>query len=328
MLRVIIVGLGKQATKDHIPAILRRVDVEIVAVVDRDIRKAKEVGNSLGTRYFTDVKDGVDITHPDFAIVCVPHSSYFEILQVLSTNQIPTLKEKPLALSVDEANMITDLYRLNNTYLQVCVQRRFSKLYSTTKHLMSKVGSIYSVYIEYAMNLSAQDMASGWRADKSISGGGATIDMGYHVVDLITYLFGVPHRLYAQLNYNSVGPGYTIDDTMKALMTFGEQINANIVITKVFNQKTEKVRIFGNEGSISLDGRRVVLFDNDNNEIESYDADSKEDEIDRQLAFFIRNHGRQGKMNRLLKDQMNNTIIIDAIYESHEKKTVIVPRGW
>jgi len=50
--------------------------------------------------------------------------------------------------------------------------------------------------------------------------------MGYHIIDLLTYIFGLPDELYAQLNYNSVGKGYTIDDTMKALMTFDNHINA------------------------------------------------------------------------------------------------------
>lgn len=324
ILKVIIIGLGKQATKDHIPAVLRRNDVEITAVVDIDADRSKIVGDDLGADYFTDVEEAIKATKPDLAIVCVPHSSYLEILKILAQNKIATLKEKPLAMNTAEAKSIIDLYALSNTYLQVCVQRRFSKLYDTTRRLINEIGTVYSVYVEYALNLTAQEMASGWRSNRHSSGGGATIDMGYHVIDLLTYLFGTPDRLYAQLNFNSIGSEYTIDDTAKVLMMFNQTINANITITKVFNQKSERVRIFGDKGSVSLDGRKVALFDSHKNELESYTFNLKDDEIDRQLDFFVANCSNE-RNGKLLVDQLKNTIIVDAIYRSHEEKTVVIP---
>jgi len=326
-LRIVVIGLGKQMTKDHIPAVLRRDDVEIVAVVDKNEAMAALIGQNLNLPYFTETADAISKTHPDLALVCVPHNAYFEILEILAKNRIATLKEKPLAMSNEEAQRITDLYQSNETYLQICVQRRFSKLYETTKRLIQDVGTIYSVYVEYALNLNAEDMKSGWRADKSISGGGAVIDMGYHIVDLLTYIFGAPDKLYAQLNYNSVGEGYTIEDSMNTLMTFNEQINANIVVTKVANHKTEKIRILGDKGSIYIDNRTVTLFDENREDVEMYTYDSKDDEMDQQLDFFIDSYKSKPtittKNNKLLADQILNMEIIDAIYESAKDQKVI-----
>ena len=62
ILKVIIIGLGKQATKDHIPAVLRRNDVEITAVVDIDADRSKIVGDDLGADYFTDVEEAIKAT--------------------------------------------------------------------------------------------------------------------------------------------------------------------------------------------------------------------------------------------------------------------------
>ena len=326
-LKIVVIGLGKQMTKDHVPAVLRRNDLEIIAVVDKNKELSKSVGKELNVRYFTEVSCAVSDTKPDLAIVCVPHNAYFDILEVLAKNHIATLKEKPLAITHREATEIIGLYQSNNTYLQICVQRRFSKLYETTKKLVQEIGSVYSMYIEYTLSLNAEDMKTGWRADRKISGGGATIDMGYHIIDLLTYIFGLPDKLYAQLNYNSVGKGYTIDDTMKALMTFNNHINANIVVTKVFNQKNEKIRIFGDKGSVYVDGRSVTLFDSEKNEIESYSYNSKDYEMDQQLEFFVNNYNDKKltyiKNNKLLSDQEKDMIIIDAIYKSGEEERVI-----
>lgn len=326
-LKIVVIGLGRQMTKDHIPAVLRRNDVEIVAVVDNNQELAKLIGEELSVPYFTKTADALSKTQPELALVSVPHNAYFEILEILAKNHVATLKEKPLAMSSEEAKRVIDLYRSNKTYLQICVQRRFSKLYETTKRLIQDIGCIYSVYVEYALNLNAEDMKSGWRADKNISGGGAVIDMGYHIVDLLTYIFGAPDKIYAQLNYNSVGEGYTIEDSMNALMTFDEQINANIVVTKVFNHKSEKIRILGDKGSIYIDNRTVTLFDENKEDVETYTYDSKDDELDQQLDFFVNSYKSElmiaAKNNKLLADQELNMVIVDAIYDSAKYEKVV-----
>lgn len=287
-LKVLVVGLGSQTRKDHIPALMRRKDVEIIGFVDTNQTLLEEYNSLIGVSIFTSLDNAIQVTSPDLAVVSVPHFEYWGILKTLAEHQVATLKEKPLAVTYQEALEITNMYQENDTYLQVCVQRRFSKLYETTKQLLEPIGRVYSVYVEYTMKLSAENMASGWRADKKISGGGAALDMGYHSIDLLTYIFGTPDKVYAQLNYHSLDSNYTIDDTMKAMMTYRKgQINANLVVTKIFNQKNEKVRIFGSNGSIYVDERKVTLYDKDGVEMESHSFNFKTEEVDQQLSYFV-----------------------------------------
>ena len=328
ILEVIIIGLGNQTRKDHIPAILRRSDLKIVAIVDKDKKLLKIYGKELNAECFSSTKDALNAVSPDLAIVALPHNEYYDVLEILAKKRVATLKEKPLAMTHIEAKKIINLYQSHGVYLQICVQRRFSKLYDTTKKLLSEIGRVYSMYVEYTLSLTAEDMASGWRADKKNSGGGATLDMGYHTIDLLTYILGVPDKIYAQLSYNSLSSNYTIEDTMKAMMTYKNgQISANIIVTKIFNQKNEKIRIFGDKGSLYVDGRTVTLFDNKKNEIESYTYNSKDQEIDKQLDFFINNYSDKKMINiinnKLLSDQEKDMLIIDAIYKSSEEEKVI-----
>lgn len=325
--KIIIVGLGNQTQKDHIPAILRRKDLKIVALVDKNIDLLDEYGKSISADTFNDVAAAINATKPDLALVSVPHNEYFSILEILAQNNIATLKEKPLAMTYEEAIKIIRLYKSCDTNLQICVQRRFSKLYETTKQLLEFIGKIYAVDVEYTLNLTVQDMITGWRSDKAISGGGAALDMGYHSVDLLTYIFGVPDKIYAQLSYNSLSRDYSIEDTMKAMMTYKDgQINANIMVTKIFNKKSEKVTIFGSNGSVHVDGRTVTLFDKDANEIESHSFNSKQQEVDLQLDHFIESAIHKVHFNiqdQNLVDQLSNMRTIDAIYKSHNNGRAI-----
>lgn len=326
-LKVMIIGLGIQARKDHIPAILRRSELKIVALVDSNEQILSECNENIGAKAFQDVRTAVEETSPDIALVSVPHNQYFGILEILAEHKIPTLKEKPFAVTYEEASEIINLYKASDTYLQICVQRRFSKLYETTKKLLESIGNIYSVSVEYNLNLSAADMASGWRANRLVSGGGAALDMGYHSVDLLTYIFGVPDKVYAQLSYNSIGHGYSIEDTMKAMMTYSDgKINANVTVTKIANQKGETVRIYGSEGTVLVDGRTVRLYDKDSNEVESHSFSSKQQEVDAQLERFVSaclDGERLDTKNQDFIDQLSNMRTIDAIYKSHSNNKVV-----
>lgn len=326
-LNVMIIGLGNQTRKDHIPAILRRDDLEIIALVDQDETILKEYGESLGVEVFQDVRTALVAATPDIALVSVPHNQYYAILELLAANKIATLKEKPLAMNYDEASQLVKLFDASDTYLQICVQRRFSKLYESTKALVGEIGDIYSVSVEYALDLNASDMASGWRADARLSGGGAALDMGYHSIDLLTYLFGKPDKVYAQLSYNSIGTGYSIEDTMKAMMMYrGGKINANVHVTKVADKRSETVKISGSKGCILVDGRTVSLYDQNGNVIESHAFNSKQQEVDSQLDYFTTKSAQDGRFDiedQNFIDQLNNMHIIDAIYTSHANNTVV-----
>lgn len=326
-LKVIVIGLGGQTKKDHIPAILRADNVKIVAIVDKSEDILKEYAASLGVQAFQDVATALDTVSPDVALVSVPHNEYFAIMELLAANKIATLKEKPLAMTYAEASELVQLYEASDTYLQVCVQRRFSKLYETTKAFTESIGDVYSVSAEYALDLNAEDMASGWRADKRLSGGGAALDMGYHSIDLLTYLFGKPDKVYAQLSYNSIGSGYSIEDTMKAMLTYsGGKINVNLHVTKVAQARSETVKIAGSLGYILVDGRTVSLYDQNGTIIESHAYHSKQEEVDSQLSYFLAKSLQDFQFDiedQNFIDQLNNMHIIDAIYASHDTNTII-----
>lgn len=329
MKNIIIIGLGKQMVKDHLPAILKRDDIKIVALVEPDKSKLAEYSKELDVKGYPQLDKALSENDVDLAIISVPHVEYFPLLELLAKEHIPTLKEKPIAMTYKEAKEITSLYQSHKTYLQICVQRRFSSLYETARSLINKIGNVYSLYAEYTLNLKALGPETlGWRADKSISGGGAALDLGYHTVDLLTYLFGVPDHMYARLNFNSLPGEYTIDDSLKAMMTYRNGgINANILTTKIFGQKGERIRIFGVRGFVYIDNRQVTLLDRDLNVIESHAFNTKDHEVENQLDYFIKNSDNPNMLsleeNHMLQDQLTDMRIIDAIYKSHDTGKVI-----
>ena len=326
MKRIALIGLGKQTTKDHLPAIYNSPDYKIVGVFDLDPKRTQEISSEFHLPQFTSLDDLV-AENLDCALVSVPHSSYLPVLETLSKNGIHTLKEKPIAMNLAEASRIVEMYSVNDTILQVCVQRRFSKLYNTTKDLLGKIDDVYSLYAESTLNLESLDRSVlGWRADKSISGGGAALDLGYHIIDLINHLFGLPDRVYAQLNFNSLDGEYDIDDSAKIMFQIGK-INANATITKIFHKKCERIRVFGKKGFIWIDDRTVSLVDRKCQIIETHTFRPKDIEISEQIKNFSHNidfgPSVYWRGDKIIRDQIANMKIIDAIYLSHLRKSAI-----
>lgn len=313
--------------KDHVPVVLNTPDCEIVSVVEPDPKSLQHAAETIGCPVFASLEDALSYIKPDIAIVSVPHNQYWPILEILATNHIATLKEKPLSMNEEEGSQIVDLFARNNTYLQICVQRRFSDLYKISKELVERLGEVYSIYAEYNLDLLSLDKkALRWRSDKSIAGGGATLDLGYHTIDLLTYLLGMPDKVYAQLNYNSLPGDYTIDDSMKAMCTYRRgKINANLVVTLIYRSRGEVVKVFGREGYVSVENRGVSLHDRHHNLIETHSFSSKEHEVKNQFNYFLKKVDKRVSLGEqdILQDQLKNMRIIDAIYKSDSNNEIV-----
>ncbi|MGH8933230.1 MAG: Gfo/Idh/MocA family protein [Egibacteraceae bacterium] len=77
----------------------------------------------------------------------------------------------------------------------VTLQRRFNPIYTTFCQLYDQIGRPFVLDAEYTVY--TDDPASGWRGDVSLAGGGCIIDMGYHMIDMLLWYFGLPDRVLA-----------------------------------------------------------------------------------------------------------------------------------
>ncbi len=74
-----------------------------------------------------------------------------------------------------------------------------SPLYSTFLQLIDKIRK--SFYIEAKYTFYTDKPHEGWRGKKELTGGGRLIDMGYHMVDLLMWYFGLPDKIFVERSY-------------------------------------------------------------------------------------------------------------------------------
>lgn len=328
MKRFALIGLGKQNTKDHLLALKACSNTKIVAVCDKDNQVSKKWGDELNVPHYSSAAELVKNEKLDAAIVAVPHSHYFRIIQILAENKINIFKEKPLAISLDEALQIHDIVVRNNINLTIAVQRKFSKIYQTYKEYEKHIGDIFSVHGHYTLDIERLD--EGWRASKKLSGGGAVIDMGYHLIDLLIWYFGVPNNISADLGYNNKPEqDYDVEDTAKIQFSYdtpsGRKILGSLLLSRIYPEKEEALTIYGTRGSITIFNDRITHFSPKKEILGSTYLKKNGEDTVMQMQKFV-NSLRRSNQPGNLAEHLADMVFIDAIYRSSEAGTTEHPR--
>ncbi|CAD5959475.1 putative Inositol 2-dehydrogenase [Streptomyces sp. KY75] len=188
--RAAIIGLGRQATEDHLPGLLGSSRAELVAVCDNNPDTLHERADTLGVPGFTRASDLLVETAPDFVIVAVPHHVGRAVIEECAAAGVHVLKEKPFATSVDEARELAGICHDGRVELMVTLQRRFNPIYTSVAGMLDQIGTAFLVGGHYSFH--TPDPGAGWRGDLEQAGGGCIIDMGYHLIDLLLWYFGLP----------------------------------------------------------------------------------------------------------------------------------------
>lgn len=266
-LRAGIVGLGRQARDDHLPALLASDMVDLVAVCDTDVQRVAEVRGEFEVAGHHDVTAMLASEDLDFVVVAVPHQSGREVITAAAEHRVHVLKEKPFATSLTEARELAVTCARSGVELMVTLQRRFNPIYSTFHQLYDQIGQPFLIDAAYTMSV---DPAAGWRGQRCLAGGGCIIDMGYHVIDMLLWYFGLPDRVLAQYSATARPElDYDAEDTAHILFGFDSGLVGTVLLSRCIPPKTERIRVVGTRGAIVLERGRIQRLRSDGELVES-----------------------------------------------------------
>lgn len=197
-IRCILFGLGNQA-HEHLNASLDHPDIEIIAGIDSDIEQWYKIQSDYPTAQLQLFETLPNLLASDIAfdafILALPHHAYeFIWADILRCNK-PILKEKPLGRNYQEARAFMQQASIAKCGLMTAIQRRThpSYLYLTqylNDHKLIPNEVHTHLHLGKGRANQAESFNLGWRGDRVISGGGALLDAGYHMIDLLMYLIG------------------------------------------------------------------------------------------------------------------------------------------
>jgi predicted dehydrogenase len=267
-LRAGVVGLGHQALEDHVPGLAGCDGADLVAVCDADPDLVGVQQEALGVPGYTDVERMLAAEGLDFVVVTVPHHAGRAVVEAAAGHGVHVLKEKPFATSLAEAQALSALCEAAGIQLMVTLQRRFNPIYTSFLQLADRIGAPFVVDAAYTLHV--PDPSDGWRGEVATAGGGCVIDMGYHLVDMLIWYFGLPDRVYADLS-TTARPDRRYDAEDTALIQFGYDggLYGSLLLSRFIGPKTERIRVVGSRGIVDLERGRLRRLDNAGEVVES-----------------------------------------------------------
>jgi predicted dehydrogenase len=109
MIRVAIVGCGKIADQ-HVQAIARIPGCQIVALCDRELRMAKQLGERCGVAHcFSEPAEMLAAIFPDVVHITAPPQAHFSLAKLCLESGSHVYLEKPFTVTIMEADSLIQL---------------------------------------------------------------------------------------------------------------------------------------------------------------------------------------------------------------------------
>ncbi|RCS60087.1 Gfo/Idh/MocA family protein [Microbacterium sp. JB110] len=198
-LRFGVIGVGIIG-RQHVARLLSDDSpADLIAIADVSEDAARAVAAEHGT--VAETVDGLfardDI---DAVVIAIPSGLHAETAVAALDAGKHVLLEKPIDVTVDAADRIIDAERRSGKVLTVVSQRRFAPENQFLREAIQQgdLGKITSANIEIALWRTQEYYDSGaWRGTWKLDGGGALMNQGVHMVDLILWLLGDVEEVHA-----------------------------------------------------------------------------------------------------------------------------------
>jgi UDP-N-acetyl-2-amino-2-deoxyglucuronate dehydrogenase len=321
-LRFAVIGAGGMGS-GHVSTLQAHPRGELVVACDVD-EAALEPLSAAGTRTTTDWKLALDPQEVDAAIITLPHHLYPEVVNTALARGIHVLKEKPFARDLDDARAMLRAAEKSSAVLMVAGQGRYSAGYQRAKAIADSgvLGNVFLArgVITYRWGGAITDNWR-WRGTRALSGGTAIIDSGWHILDVMVWLRGMPETVYCTTGQGNALPGdYDVDDRAVLSLEYADGGIASVICCFICLPSARQVFLHGTEASLEVTDSAVHLHRGDQENAEVTRFQGEGDLLRPQLDHFLALVDAGGDPAAGAREAYDVQRIIDAAYRSAASK--------
>lgn len=240
-IRTAVIGVGYLG-KFHAAKYATLPNSELIAVVDSNIEIATNIANQYQIKALPNYRELIN--QVDAVSIAVPTQHHYEIAKFFLENHIHVLLEKPITVTVDEAENLINLAKKNQCVLQVGHLERFNAAIVTliNENILQKPYFIESNRIA-PFKLRGVDV-------------NVILDLMIHDIDIIQSLVNSPIK-------NIVASGSPVlskeIDIANARIQFENGCVANVTASRVSMKSERKMRIFQQDSYVAVDFQNTTL---------------------------------------------------------------------
>lgn len=331
-----IIGTGAIAVH-HAKSIQQLDDCHLVAVLSSSTERAAKAA----TNFSVPAYDNLDefLKEEDIDVVCICTASGEHLGPTLAAAKAGkhVLTEKPLEIDLERADLMISACRSYGVKLGCIFQNRFKPDYLKVKEAVQKeslgkliMGNAYIKWYRHEDYYSSSD----WKGTLRGDGGAALINQGIHTIDLLLDIMPGVESVYGQVR--TAVHKIEGEDIAASVLNFQNGAIGSIEGgTSLFPGYPERLEIFGEKGSIILEGGKIIHWNISNGEklekdLQEHDLTGASDPMSIDFKF----HMLQLKdMIDAIKEDREPTVngesarksleLILAIYKSSKENKVI-----
>lgn len=264
-----LIGCGRIA-RNHIQAALNN-KLEIVAVCDISLQKAEDIvkefdlKNAEKIKKYENYKLMIEENDLELISIATESGAHAEIALFCIDNGINVIIEKPIAMSIDDANLIIEKSREKGVKVSACHQNRFNIAVQETRKAIDagRFGKIShaSINVRWNRNENYYKQAN-WRGTWAHDGG-ALMNQCIHGIDLLRWMLGDEIDEIYGVTRQQFHNYLEVEDIGMAVIKFKNGAIATIEgTTNVYPKNLEEtLYIFGENGTVKLGGTSTNNID-------------------------------------------------------------------
>lgn len=184
-LRVGVVGVGKHGSR-YARHLVQDVAELALAAISRRSEAGRGLAQELGCRWYPDWQHLVQAADIDCVIAAVPPTLNLEIAKACVQNGKPLLLEKPMAVSVAEAEHISLLFAKASLPLTIGQTLRYNQVVLTLRRQIEQLGHLLS----FSAQQRIEPVSMAWLDEPQHAGAGVSFHTAVHVFDALRFITG------------------------------------------------------------------------------------------------------------------------------------------
>ncbi|GAA4855889.1 Gfo/Idh/MocA family protein [Saccharopolyspora rosea] len=344
--RLAVLGLGWVGGRVWLPMLLDNPDFEVVALLDPN-REALQAARAL----FPTVRphadpDDLDPSEVDLAVVAVPNHLHTTIATQLLRRGISTFVEKPVCLTGAEAAELAAAERAGGATVLAGSAAWHRADVKALRAQLDGLGELRAVELSWVRSKGIP--GGSWFTNRTLAGGGALFDVGWHLVNIGMRMLSWPRvsQVCGSVSADFVGRdgfgadwrsaasgdttcGAGVEDTARACLVTEDGVLVWLHVAWASHTEVDRTRIAveGSAGRAELEctfgfstnrlsGSRLVVHRNGRQERIPVPAEEVGAEYRRQLGLLPTLLADPGQPGAATAEAARTVALVDRIYRS------------
>ncbi|MCX8531024.1 Gfo/Idh/MocA family oxidoreductase [Chryseobacterium luquanense] len=246
LIKVGLCAFGMSGKVFHAPFLKEHPGFFMSAIVERSKEESKiQYPDAV---IYHSVEEMIESADIELVVVNTPVQTHFDYVKMALEAGKNVIVEKPFTVNVSEAQELVNLAESKNLFLSVYQNRRFDRDYLQVQKVLDegKLGNVREVEIRFD-RFRTEPSTKEHKENPELNGSGSIHDLGSHLIDQATQLFGYPERLFADV-FSMKGESFA-NDYFEILLYYKNDVRVRLKSSVFTKEDHYAYKIHGSKGS-------------------------------------------------------------------------------